>query len=162
MTGTQLFVLALLGAAFAAGWVAGRNSDERIELRLPRVDLLAMLDEAAAAAREALNTRAPANLARLEDAKQALAQALGSDHPLVDDLEQLRDALGLAAVHTEAADTTIASAVESAARTAATRFYRTAAAIRALQPDRPQRALRSKRLAARSDSEPQSESPARR
>jgi hypothetical protein len=162
VTGTQLLVLALLGAAFVAGWVAGRNGDERLELRLPRTDLLRMLDEAATAAQAALSTRASTDLERLEDAKQALAQALGSDHPLVDDLEQLSGALALAAVQSDDADAAIASAVESAARTAATRFNRTAAAIRTLEPDRRQRPFRSRRLLARSDSEPPPASPTSR
>jgi len=155
VTGTQLLVLALLGAAFGAGWVAGRNGDERLELRLPRVDLLRMLEEAANAARAALSTRADADLGQLEEAKQALAEALGSGHPLVDDLEQLSGALALAAAQSGDADAEIASAVDSAARTAASRFYRTAAAIRSLEPDRRRRPFRPGGLSARSDSESQ-------
>ncbi len=162
VTGTQLLVLALLGAAFAAGWVAGRNGDERLELGLPRADLLNMLEDAANAVRAALSTRAAADLSRLEEAREALGQALGNDHPLVDDLEQLGGALALAAVHTDAADTAIASAVESAARTAAQRFHRTAAAIRALEPTRQQRRFRHARIPARGDAESQPTPPTSR
>jgi hypothetical protein len=149
VTGTQLLVLALLGAAFGAGWVAGRNGDERLELRLPRIDLLDMLEDATNAVRAALSTRAAADLGQLEEARHALAQALGNDHPLVEDLEQLGGALALTAAQADAADTAIASAVESAAKTAAHRFYRTAAAIQTLEPGRQQRRLGHGRLPAR-------------
>jgi hypothetical protein len=162
VTATQLVVLALLGAAFGAGWVAGRNGDERLELRIPRADLLQMLEEATNAARAALGSHATADLDRLEEVKRALGEALGAGHPLVDDLEQLGGALALAAAQTGDADMAIASALERAARTAASRLYRTSAAIRALEPDGQQRLFRRGRFSARSDAESQPTSPTRR
>ena len=137
MTSTQIIVLVLLAAAFAAGWVArgpGRRPGGPVGGPLARG--AAALDEAESACRDALggdDSRLDAAAAELRSARHELADRMGTDSPLVEDLESARDSLTLCTTWVRDGETDAAAPLAQVVRDARVRYQRAARAIEQLQ-----------------------------
>lgn len=134
MTSTQIIVLGLLVAAFAAGWVArgaGRRDDHRFTGALGEgVEALGAAQRACDAA---LHGGSPAQVdaavARLRGARRELAEWIGSESPLVEDMEAARDAMTLIATAVHDGAPHVAAPLAGVVRDARVRYQRTARAI---------------------------------
>ena len=143
MTGTQLLVLALLGAAFAGGWFArGSGNDEQTDARIP-ADALNVAGEALDSALSALvqvDDGEEGAAARLVDAvaalgtqEQRLSEAVGDDHPSVAEYRRARETLELLAGNPDELELTVFDALAQAARDARRRYALGAEAVAALR-----------------------------
>jgi hypothetical protein len=137
VTATQIIVLVLLVLAFAAGWVArgaGRRDDRRFTTALG--DGLEALEAAQQACDAALGRNGRGELdgvaAQLRTARHELAEWIGADSPLVEDVEAARDAMTLisTAVRDGTADT--AAPLAAVVRDARVRYARSVRAINLL------------------------------
>ena len=155
MTGTELLLLALIGLAFAGGWIThgitdGDQTDTSAATAIDRAtakldDALAALSAARAMAgvdgelAAGLRRDAVRNLgdaaAALGPLERELADALGAEHPCVADYARARETVELVAgeVGAEGADRSMLAALERVATDARRRYGIGAAAVTALR-----------------------------
>jgi hypothetical protein len=124
VTAQQIIVLVLLVAAFAVGWLAGRNRSKKTALR----DLLVEAESALAPAVPARGRALEDALTPLADIERRLGQALPDGHPIAEDFSQTLAALQLLG-RLRGRDADVAAEVERALRLAHARFRREVATV---------------------------------
>lgn len=137
MTSTQIIVLVLLVAAFGAGWVArgaGRGEDTGFLESLHAA--LATLELAQDACDDALRRGTAAALddvaTQVRTARHDLAEWVGAESPLVEDMEAARDAITLVTSAVRDGAPQAAAPFASVVRDARVRFGRATRTIELL------------------------------